>query len=106
MICRTDGNSTEIFDISSHEGWLHAREQSDVWHSPGGMRMHYELWLSIPIWLLTINLGFLPALASFLWAVKTLRRARRRFLNHCQRCGYNLTGNTSGTCPECGHKLS
>ncbi len=21
---------------------------------------------------------------------------------HCQRCGYNLTGNTSGTCPECG----
>lgn len=21
---------------------------------------------------------------------------------HCRRCGYNLTGNTSGTCPECG----
>jgi hypothetical protein len=21
---------------------------------------------------------------------------------HCQRCGYNLTGNTSGICPECG----
>lgn len=22
--------------------------------------------------------------------------------DHCQKCGYNLTGNTSGTCPECG----
>ncbi len=21
---------------------------------------------------------------------------------HCQRCGYSLTGNVSGTCPECG----
>ncbi len=23
----------------------------------------------------------------------------------CQQCGYNLTGNTSGTCPECGTKV-
>lgn len=21
---------------------------------------------------------------------------------HCRRCGYELTGNLSGTCPECG----
>jgi hypothetical protein len=21
---------------------------------------------------------------------------------HCVTCGYDLTGNTSGTCPECG----
>ena len=24
----------------------------------------------------------------------------------CGSCGYNLTGNTSGTCPECGWKLT
>jgi hypothetical protein len=23
----------------------------------------------------------------------------------CDRCGYNLTGNTSGICPECGLKI-
>lgn len=26
-------------------------------------------------------------------------RARR---GHCRKCGYNLTGNVSGRCPECG----
>ena len=30
-----------------------------------------------------------------------LRRIRRR-RGRCVMCGYNLTGNTSGTCPECG----
>ena len=24
---------------------------------------------------------------------------------HCQRCAYNLTGNTSGVCPECGTEI-
>jgi len=30
-----------------------------------------------------------------------LRRYRRRKHCLCVRCGYNLTGNVSGTCPEC-----
>ena len=29
-------------------------------------------------------------------------RRRRRRTGSCARCGYNLTGNVSGTCPECG----
>ncbi|MDB5356511.1 MAG: hypothetical protein JWN24_2964 [Phycisphaerales bacterium] len=24
---------------------------------------------------------------------------------HCLACGYDLTGNVSGTCPECGRKV-
>ena len=24
---------------------------------------------------------------------------------HCRKCGYNLTGNVSGVCPECGEKI-
>ncbi|UCG15461.1 MAG: hypothetical protein JSV19_09200 [Phycisphaerales bacterium] len=36
---------------------------------------------------------------------------RRRFYpihprGHCQSCGYNLTGNVSGVCPECGEPTS
>jgi rubrerythrin len=33
------------------------------------------------------------------------RRSKTRF-GHCQKCGYNLTGNVSGVCPECGEKAS
>ena len=31
-----------------------------------------------------------------------LRRTRR---NLCPNCVYDLTGNTSGTCPECGSRI-
>ncbi|UCC32450.1 MAG: hypothetical protein JSU86_09245 [Phycisphaerales bacterium] len=31
-----------------------------------------------------------------------VRRSRRRRQGLCLRCGYNLTGNVSGVCPECG----
>lgn len=31
-----------------------------------------------------------------------LRRASRRKSPTCIKCGYNLTGNISGVCPECG----
>jgi hypothetical protein len=42
-----------------------------------------------------------------LWAAVAYRdwfHPRRRTVppGSCQSCGYNLTGNTSGTCPECG----
>ena len=43
------------------------------------------------------------------WAAGAVRRFHRRRRAHartgagrCPRCGYDLTGNTSGTCPECG----
>ena len=25
---------------------------------------------------------------------------------YCQNCGYNLTGNVSGRCPECGEHVA
>ncbi len=30
---------------------------------------------------------------------------RRPPPGHCQACGYDLIGNVSGTCPECGSSL-
>ena len=42
-------------------------------------------------------------LASSLWtAYLFLRRKKHHQAGHCQKCGYNLTGNVSGRCPECG----
>jgi hypothetical protein len=49
-------------------------------------------------WPLVLFTSILPstALAAY-W-----RRHRRALHGLCLSCGYNLTGNTSGVCPECG----
>ncbi|MEM7808504.1 MAG: hypothetical protein AAF561_10360 [Planctomycetota bacterium] len=45
------------------------------------------------------------------WALQTLARPtvqqiiRTRLSTHCDSCGYELTGNASGVCPECGRKV-
>lgn len=52
------------------------------------------VWL--PLW---IPLLFAAATTAFLW-----RDRRRVPPGHC-RCGYDLTGNTSGVCPECGTRV-
>ena len=33
-------------------------------------------------------------------------KAKGRDTRSCRRCDYNLTGNVSGTCPECGTGVS
>ena len=50
---------------------------------------------NMPIWPLALVTAILPAIA--------LVHERRRPRSHlCTKCFYDLTGNTSGTCPECG----
>jgi hypothetical protein len=56
----------------------------------------------MPLWPATLGFAALPAL-SLIRA--PLRRARRRRRGLCVTCAYDLTGNTSGTCPECGAGL-
>ncbi|MBN1343423.1 MAG: hypothetical protein JXQ73_12120 [Phycisphaerae bacterium] len=53
--------------------------------------------VAIPLWL-PFLLGAIPA--AYLW-----HRDRRIPPGHCQHCGYNLTANTSGLCPECGDRV-
>lgn len=50
----------------------------------------------IPIWLPLVAVGVPTALLLF--GMRCVRRDRC----HCDSCGYNLTGNISGICPECG----
>ena len=46
----------------------------------------------------------LPLLLVDAWLVRrgVVRWRRRRRAGCCAKCGYNLTGNVSGRCPECG----
>jgi hypothetical protein len=56
------------------------------------------IFLDVPLWLVFFVFGAYPALVL----TKGIVRRRRRKRGQCPKCGYNLTGNTSGVCPECG----
>ncbi len=49
----------------------------------------------LPLWTVLLVCCLLTTLA---WG----GRARKHPPGHCRRCGYDLKGNLSGTCPECG----
>jgi hypothetical protein len=36
------------------------------------------------------------------WLALAITHRDRAGDTHCKKCGYDLTGNTSGVCPECG----
>ena len=52
-----------------------------------------SLTVIVPMWLPLVVFAIPTAI---LW-----RRDRRPRKGHCPHCGYNLTGNESGKCPEC-----
>ena len=58
--------------------------------------------LIVPVWLLVALFGSYPMLA---FIRGPHRRYRRRKKGLCLKCGYNLTGNVSGVCPECGERI-
>ncbi len=64
-----------------------------------------------PLWWLLFLIGTTAALAGVCWLKGPPLRWRRGEdtgdypPGHCQKCGYNLTGNVSGVCPECGTKI-
>ena len=45
---------------------------------------------------------FLPLVAAAAVTATLCWQDRRPPKGHCQTCGYDLTGNVSGPCPECG----
>ncbi len=70
-----------------------ARSASAWWvkYSPGP----WCASLSVPLWL---PVAFLTTATAALWLID----GRLERPGHCARCGYDLAGNVSGRCPECG----
>ncbi len=58
----------------------------------GSRYWHYSLF--IPLWVPILTIA-IPTV--WLW-----RRDRRHPPGHCRNCGYDLTGNVTGVCSECG----
>lgn len=61
-----------------------------------------ETRLTIPLW----GPFILAAAYPTIFLVKNVyRRRHRRKKGLCLKCGYDLTGNVSGICSECGEKI-
>ena len=58
---------------------------------------------AVPV-LLAVSLGTIVTLRYAIERPRASMRRERQWREHglCPACGYNLTGNTSGVCPECG----
>jgi hypothetical protein len=65
------------------------------WYLRDSDHSNSRVWnVSVPPWFLVCVSAVLPVL----WILRRKRKPPGR----CPACGYSLTGNTSGTCPECG----
>jgi hypothetical protein len=59
--------------------------------------------ISFPLSVAVLLTAAAPAFSAF--GYRRRRRRNRQRLGLCAACGYNLTANTSGVCPECGTVL-
>ena len=61
---------------------------------------------AVPV-LLVLSLGSIVTLRYAIERPRTLmrRESKRREQGLCLACGYDLTGNLSGVCPECGEDI-
>ena len=57
---------------------------------------------ALPLWMPLVLFAAYPLVAFVRGPLRRWRRARRGAF---RKCGYNLTGNVSGVCPECGKGL-
>jgi hypothetical protein len=65
-----------------------------IWGSPTAEMVASGMWRDAPP-------NLIGAAVCLAWAWWRLRP--RRVPGTCRHCGYDLTGNVSGLCPECGH---
>jgi len=65
---------------------------------PGFIEIYYQVLVSF--WFLSLVFAVYPVI--FFICSYRRRRMSRLVLQPCMRCGYDLQGNESGACPECG----
>ncbi len=66
------------------------------------VRVRNMLLLYVPLWAPLVLFSAFPTFALIRALVR--RRLRRR-RGVCLKCGYDLTSNVSGVCPECGKAI-
>lgn len=81
-------------DPSPDRPWLVRLMRNDVRWLPYVRRVGGTVFVVVALWIPLVA-GLTP------WLFRLWHRARRK-PGHCRFCDYDLTGNVSGKCPECG----
>lgn len=82
----------------------------------GGLALGPDIWYrttlffipAVPSTAKFLLILLIPRVVTVFLAFSCARLMARRHQippGHCQRCGYDLTGNESGICPECGQAI-
>ena len=64
--------------------------------------IQFIAFMSIPS---VMSLAVFGGLTQLLARLRRAKGNRRRKKGLCLKCGYNLKGNVSGVCPECGEQI-
>ena len=78
----------------------HGQIPATGWMGVGQSRWPVVWWFAVPA-MVPLTAGWMPLLAAVVPTALTFAR-RRIPPGHCRQCRYDLHGNTSGVCPECG----
>ena len=87
--------------------WAISDDSNGVKSKAGGFGFYFtteatvgdvQRWVVVPTWTAALLLCVLPAMS----VLRVTRNRGRRLFSQCVTCSYNLTGNASGVCPECG----
>ena len=85
---------TRVTNVALPRFFDHTRLSIGVEFWPRVFQNFFGTFYRIPLWFVMLPLA---AGTAVLWY-----RDRHPPPGRCQRCGYDLTGNVSGKCPECG----
>lgn len=73
-----------------------------AWHPDVRPASGHWLFVAVPLWAIMI-VGWVPFASC---VIRSTGRHSRRTVHPTCHCGYNLTGNVSGRCPECGTEVA
>ena len=75
-----------LLAITGGLGNIHVHSDGVLWrYVPGPVAFGLAMWLAVEVY---------------------LRFSAPGARYQCRKCGYDLTGNTSGVCPECGRQIN
>lgn len=93
----------QLPEIAARESWY----RDPFFATPAAAQLAQSklamLEVCVPLWIIAaVSLAY--PMWWLIWGIARLRR-RRLAKGLCPSCEYNLTGNTSGVCPECGTRI-